>query len=126
MKELETVMDPIAKDSGLQTNINGDMYTLGFDKIVDPKDFFRLELEIAAYFDRKIELLPEDSEHEKSSKAYLKAEPIQEGPVWTQGYRGVILEPAVPESHEKHSEVINALENVIVAAQACIKKYEND
>lgn len=124
MKDVETAMDPIAKDKGLQTNINGDRFTLGFDKVVIPADFFRLELEIADYFDRTVELLPEDSEYEKSSKAYLKAEPIQAGPTWSGGYRGVILEPNVPESHEKHSDVINALENVIVAAESCIKRYK--
>ncbi|MBD3304062.1 hypothetical protein GF343_02875 [Candidatus Woesearchaeota archaeon] len=125
MKKLEAVMDPIAKEQGLQTNINQGMFTLGFDRVVDPKDFFRLEAGIADYIDRTVELMPEDREYETSSKAYLKAEPIQAEPSWTKGYRGVILESNVPEGHEKHKEVINALENVIVAANSCIRKYQD-
>lgn len=133
MRQLETEMDNVAKENGLQTKILNredepdkyvKSYLLGFQKSVKPADFFRLEIAINEYFDRAVKLLPKDAEKETASRAYLKSAPIQAGPGRAGGFMGITLEPAVPESHKRYSAVITALENVIVAAESCIRRYK--
>lgn len=123
MKRLEEMMS-IFWDNGIRTNITErpdkslpPRYTITFLKAVNPVNFFILLKEISVYFDWAGRLLPAELGN------CVLAESIPPKPE-ADSYTGIILEPKVKKDHEMYSAVVNALENVLMAAEACRRKYE--
>ena len=141
MKKLEKEMNRIAKEYGItiNTNIEPDnfiqrTYTINFSKPVETVDGLRLWEEIVYYLNKTvklpIKLRPADArEFRKPDEIYIGVEIIKAEEVLPRNhafwsYNRIVIKSNVKKGHERYSAVVNALENVLMAAEACRMKYE--
>ncbi len=141
MKQLETAIDSIAKDYGITTSTHVEPdnfiqreYTINFSKPVETVDGLRLWEEIVQYLNKTVKLpitlRPADArEFRKPDEIYIGVEIIKTEDVLPKNrafwsYNRIIIKSNVKKGHEMYSAVVNALENVLIAAEACRKKYE--